>query len=381
MGVHLSAKQQFQIDRIQSFIAGSLSRKDCALLLNLSERTVSRLAAAVQADGLTAILHGNKGKVPVNKSSADVKFLSHQLAISKFYDFNILHMYEKLQSEIDLKISYSTFRKWCHEWQLVKRTRKQKRSNGHQHRQRHHCEGFMLQMDGSEHMYWKGETTVLIAAIDDATSDVPYGAFYRSEDTINCMDVLEKIIKIKGVPKYIYTDKAGWLAGTKRQEFTQFTRACEELGIEVISANSPQAKGRIERLWGYLQDRLIVEMRLKGINNINDANVFFNHYMQTEWKTKHTVMPTNLESAYRNIPSDFDFNEIFCMKYSRRVALDHTISWKGEKYLIKTPPMNLAKKDIEIRFYKNKTSKIYYAGRALQLEKVHRPTRQGLLAA
>lgn len=381
MGVHLSAKQKFQIDRIQSFISGSISRKDCALLLNLSERTVSRLASAVQNEGLAAILHGNKGRVPINKSSAEVKSLSHQLAMSKYYDFNILHMYEKLQLEIDLNISYSTFRKWCHEWQLVKRTRKQKRSNGHQCRQRHHCEGFMLQMDGSEHMYWKGETTVLIAAIDDATSDVPYGAFYRSEDTTNCMDVLEKIIKLKGVPKYIYTDKAGWLAGTKRQEFTQFTRACEELGIEVISANSPQAKGRIERLWGYLQDRLIAEMRLAGIDNMEDATEFFNHYMQTEWKTNHTVMPTNMESAYRNIPSDFDFNEIFCMKYSRRVALDHTISWKGEKYLIKNPPMNLAKKDVEIRFYKDKTSKVYYAGRALQLEKVHRPSRCGLLAA
>ncbi len=381
MGVHLSAKQQFQIDRIQSFIAGSLSRRDCAALLNISERTVSRLATAVQTEGLAAILHGNKGKVPINKSPADVKSLAHQLATSKYFDFNILHMHEKLESEINLDISYSTFRKWCHEWQLVKRTRKQKRSKCYQHRQRHHCEGFMLQMDGSEHMYWKGETTVLIAAIDDATSDVPYGAFYRSEDTTNCMDVLEKIIQIKGVPKYIYTDKAGWLAGTKRQEFTQFTRACEELGIEVISANSPQAKGRIERLWGYLQDRLIAEMRLVGINNIEDANVFFNQYIQTEWRAKHTVAPTNVETAYRSIPTNFDFNEVFCMKYSRRVALDHTISWRGEKYLIKNPPMNLAKKDIEIRFYKDKTSNVYYAGRALQLEKVHRPSKCELLAA
>ncbi len=381
MGVSLSSKQRHQIDSIEKFISGSLSRKDCALFLNLSERSVSRIASQVRREGIAAILHGNKGQVPINKSSSELKLLAYQYAVGRYYDFNILHMLEKLQLDINLNVSYSTFRKWCHEWQLIKRTRKHRKKNGHSQRQRHHNEGFMLQMDGSEHMFWKGETTVLIAAIDDATSDVPYGEFYKSEDTINCMDVVEKIIKIKGIPKYIYTDRAGWLAGTKRQDFTQFSRACEELGIEVISANSPQAKGRIERLWGYLQDRLIAEMRLSKVNNIEDANKFFNNYMQTEWKNKHTVTPTEKESAYRQVPVDLDLNEIFCMKYPRRVALDHTISWLGEKFLIKNPPTNLCKKDVEIRFYKDKTSKVFFAGRVLELEKVRKNSPYQLNAA
>jgi transposase len=381
MGVLLSSTQRHQIDSIEKFISGSLSRKDCALFLNLSERSVSRIASAIKKEGITAILHGNSGQVPMNKTSSEIKTLAHQYAIGKYYDFNILHMLEKLRLDIDLNISYSTFRKWCHEWKIIKRTRNQRKQNVHKHRERHHCEGFMLQMDGSEHMFWKGETTVLIAAIDDATSDVPYGEFYKSEDTINCMDVVEKIIKIKGIPKYIYTDRAGWLAGTKRQDFTQFSRACEELGIEVISANSAQAKGRIERLWGYLQDRLIVEMRINNINTTAAANIFFNNYMQTEWKNKHTVTAFKKESAYRSIPINLDLNEIFCMKYDRRVALDHTISWKGEKFLIKNPPFNLTKKDVEIRFYKNKTSKVFFAGRVLELEKVHKHSPYQLNAA
>jgi len=381
MGVTLSKKQQYQLERVSEFISGSLSRKDCALLLSLSERSVTRLAAAIKIEGLCAVLHGNSGKVPFNKSDQELKQSAAKLAVEKYFDFNILHMFEKLQSEINLNISYSTFRKWCHEWNLVKRTRKQRKANIHTNRQRHHSEGFMLQMDGSPHMYWKGQTTVLIASIDDATSDVPWGEFYESEDTINCMDILEKTIKLKGIPRFIYTDKAGWLAGTKRQDFNQFTRACEELGIQVISANTPQAKGRIERLWGYVQDRVAAEMRLAGINNVTDANIFFNNFMQTEWKSKHTVNPIKLETAYRKLPAEANLNEIFCLKYSRRVALDHTISWRGERFIIKKPPTNLAKQDVEIRCYKDKTSKVLFAGRELQLEKVHKPSIYNLNAA
>ena len=381
MGVTLSNKQQYQLERVSEFISGSLSRKDCALLLSLSERSVTRLATAIKLEGISAVLHGNSGTIPFNKSDQELKQSAANLAAEKYFDFNILHMFEKLQSEINLNVSYSTFRKWCHEWKLVKRTRKQRKANIHTHRQRHHSEGFMLQMDGSPHMYWKGQTTVLIAAIDDATSDVPWGEFYELEDTINCMDVLEKIIKLKGIPRFIYTYKAGWLTGTKRQDFTQFTRACEELGIQVISANTPQAKGRIERLWGYVQDRVAAEMRLAGINNVADANTFFNNFMKTEWKNKHTVVPIKAEMAYRKLPTEANLNEIFCLKYSRRVALDHTISWHGERFVIKNPPTNLTKQDIEIRCYRDKTSKVLFAGRELQLEKVHKHSICNLNAA
>ena len=121
----MSKKQQYELERIGEFISGSLSRKDCALLLNLSERSISRLSTAIKQEGLSAVLHGNAGKTPINKSDMELKDLARKVAIEKYFDFNILHMFEKLQPEINLNISYSTFRKWCHEWKLVKRTRKQ----------------------------------------------------------------------------------------------------------------------------------------------------------------------------------------------------------------------------------------------------------------
>ena len=97
-------------------------------------------------------------------------------------------------------------------------------------------------------------------------------------------------------------------------------------------------------------------MRLAGINNVADANTFFNNFMKTEWKNKHTIVPIKAEMDYRKLTTEANLNEIFCLKYSRRVALDHTLSWRGERFVIKNPPTNLAKQDIEIRCYRDKVA-------------------------
>ena len=148
-------------------------------------------------------------------------------------------------------------------------------------------------MDGSHHD-WNGKNkTVLIAAIDDATSDIPWAEFFTSEDTLNCMTVVQRIIESVGIPEALYVDKAGWFGAiSKRPDFSNFVRACEEIGTKVIFANSPQAKGRIERTWNTFQDRLVPEMRLYNIKHIPEANrymqeIFLPHY----WKAKNTVLP------------------------------------------------------------------------------------------
>ena len=119
----------------------------------------------------------------------------------------------------------------------------------------------------------------MIAAIDDATSDIPYAEYFLSEDTINCMTVLQKIIEKQGIPYAIYVDQAGCWGGEKRAHFNQFKRACEELGIKIIFANSPEGKGRIERTWDTMQDRIIPEMRLRKIHRMSAAN----DYLQNQF--------------------------------------------------------------------------------------------------
>ena len=130
------------------------------------------------------------------------------------------------------------------------------------------AEGYLLQMDGSPHRYNGRDIWSLILAIDDATSEIPHGEFFLSETTTACMQVLRRIVEKKGLPRALYVDKAGWAGGGKRVEFCQFHRACEELGIQVLFANSPEAKGRVERSFNTIQDRIIPELRLAKIKTM-----------------------------------------------------------------------------------------------------------------
>jgi len=205
---------------------------------------------------------------------------------------------------------------------------------------------------------------VLIAAIDDATSKIPWGEFFTSEDTLNCMTVLQRIVEKYGIPEIIYTDKAGWFGGTtKRNNFNQFINACELLGIKVIFAQSPQAKGRIERAWGTFQDRLIPEMRFHKIKDIFEANKFIQEdFIPTYWNQHNSVQAVDPEVKYRKIEIQEDFlKEIFCLKESRKVKNNHTISW--ENHIIQLHPpagMSLQNRHVEIRTYQDRKISLFY---------------------
>jgi hypothetical protein len=245
-GVFMSKQDQFKYRQITEFRSGRLSRLKAAQLLGLSERSISRLASQVVKYGISGVVHGSRGKLPRNKLDEKVKAKVMKLVTKHYYDFNMLHCLEMLDRRHRLKVGRETFRKWCHEKQLVKR-KKRRRLQPRVYRSRMPAEGYLLQMDGSPHRYNGRDVWSLILAIDDATSEIPYGEFFPAETTAACMKVLGEIIRRKGLPRALYVDRAGWAGGGKRIEFTQFHRACEELGIQIIFANSPEAKGRVER--------------------------------------------------------------------------------------------------------------------------------------
>lgn len=153
-------------------------------------------------------------------------------------------------------------------------------------------------------------------------------------------------------------------------DFTQFKRACEELGIDVIVANSPQAKGRIEKFWGFVQDRIIPEMRLANITKKSEATIYFNNYMKMNWKDKYSVRSTNVLPYYKPLPEFIDLNEVFCFKYSRVVANDQTIKWKTKTYLIKNAGTNLKGRFVEVREYRRDGISVHFNGRDLLIVKV-----------
>jgi hypothetical protein len=364
----MGANEQFKFSVLEDYREGRKSRRDASILLNKSERTIDRMAKKISDKGLLGLVHGNKGRVPINKTPQDLLAAVAGLVQSKYFDFNMTHCLEKLSENESVQMGYPAFRRLCHSIGCVKRKKRIRRKNKY-HRDRMANPGLLLQMDGSHHDWNGKEKWCLIAMIDDATSEIPYAEFFKSEDTLNCLKVLEAVIAAKGIPQAIYVDKAGWFGGTKRQEFSQFTRAAEELGINVIYANSPEAKGRIERAWQTFQDRLIPELRLSGIENMLQANMYLlQHFIPNYWNKKLTVVPQSSKSRYKEIPLHMDIAQHCCWKEVRQVRNDLTILWENQLYKIDNRFIGPVKgRKVEIRTYWNGSWQVFLGRIPLQL--------------
>jgi len=374
----MSKEEQIKFSIVSDFIRRKITRAEAALLLSTTERTVTRLARKIERGGMPGIKHANTGRTPINKTPTAMISKAVSIYEEKYFDMNVTHALEYLRTEAGLEnLKYEILRQKLKKKGLIKR-KKRRLTVKRNKRIRSSCEGYILQMDGSHHKWNRKDEWCLIAAIDDATSDIPYAEFFLSEDTLNCMTIIQRIIEKKGIPTAIYVDRAGWFGGMKRQEFSNFKRACEELGIRVIFASSPQAKGRIERAWDTFQDRIIPEMRLRNIHSMPAANYFLQReFIPNYWAKNNTVIARDLELKYRPVAEHLDLNEIFCMKEHRQVKSDHTISWDGVQYLVKTDLMyGIYKQSIELRTYQDLTSKAFFAGKEVQLTKVEEPLKR-----
>jgi len=371
-GLYMSVTEQFTFNVLNDFGLGKIKRSEAAMMLGITERSVTRKASRFRTKGLPGVQHGNKGKTPPNRVSDDLQMRVIKLVREKYFDFNATHCLERLKKDEGFEISYSVFYRWLKKAGLIKRT---KRRNTHPRflRSRLPCEGLMLQMDGSHHAWNGKDEWVLIAVIDDATSKIPWAEFFTSEDTLNCMTVLQRVIEKVGIPEMIYTDKAGWFGGTtKREGFNNFTAACELLGIRVIFAGSAQAKGRIERSWSTFQDRLIPELRLTETRTIPAANEFMQkEFLPNYWDVQNTVEPRSEDIRYRQLPAGVDLDQILCLKETRWIKGDHTVSWKSEIYRV-FPPAHVSLKDrqIELRTYQDLTTKAFFADREIRIERI-----------
>ncbi len=370
-GIYMSKRGQVLYRTVSDFLNGKLNRKEAAEVLEVRERSISRMARRVEAKGLWAAVHGNRGRVPWNKKHGELKETIMGLVEKHYFDFNMTHCLEKLKDEHNLGVGYETLRRWCHEKKLVKR-KKRRRPVARYRRVRMQSEGLLLQMDGSPHRYNGEDEWCLIAAIDDATSDIPWAEFFLSEDTVNCMTVLQRIIERKGIPYALYVDEAGCFGGGKRARFNQFKRACEELGIRIITASSAEGKGRIERTWDTIQDRLIPEMRLRKIHRMPAANDYLqNQFLPNYWKIRNTVPARNPETRYTPLHSSIDLKQVLCLKEYRSVNRNHTLSWNGTVYELKSPvKYSIYRQKIEIRTYQDLTWQAFYAGRPVDLYEV-----------
>lgn len=376
-GIFMTKNEQVCLEVLQDFREGRKSRKQAAMLLGISERAVSRRAAKLREYGVAGIKHRNYERRPVNKLSDEIRKRAIDLVKSKYLDFNVRHAHEILQDEHSLKVSYMTFLNWCREAGLGKKKRRRP-SKARIYRERMANEGILLQMDGSHHKWNGRDEWCLISLIDDATSNIPVGQFYDGETSWNCMHLLRLLFETRGLPEFLYTDRAGWAGGgAKRQNFSQVVRACEELGIKIIRANSPQAKGRIERSFRTIQDRLIPEMRLKEVKTMLDANRYLQQVFWPEWNRRFTVEAREGFSRYRPLKASEDLREILCMKFERHVNADHTVSFENERYRLLPGDLgSLRKKTVTIHQYEDNSFRVFYSGLLLKHEKIIVPKRK-----
>ena len=225
----MNRKQHLKLDVITKILAGKIPRKLAVKILGVSERTIQRYLKAYKEKGLRFLYHGNTGKTPVNKTSPEIRESVIHLVKTKYFDFNLTHTIEKLKGAESIDISLETLRRWYQEEGFSKKYRVRSRKIT-KARQRVAEPGILLQMDGSYHKWFGDKDSCLITAIDDCNNDVYFGGFYKSESTLDCMDVLKKIIEKNGRFEVLYVDKAGTYGGGKRQLFSNLKRACEELG-------------------------------------------------------------------------------------------------------------------------------------------------------
>lgn len=375
----LSKDDQRRLIVVEKYRAGTYSRLEAALKLDLSTRQFSRNVKKVRELGIAGVKHGNCGRQPWNKVCEKLVEQYVELYESRYHKFNYAHALEMMAKHEDLtSISYTKFQKACRK-KGVGKTRKRRISKARVARERHYEEGYMWQLDGSPELWDGREVSSLIALIDDATGKIPGAELHPTETTWACMNVVRKAIEKYGRPEFILTDKAGWSEGSsrKRAHFSQFERACLSLDITVIATSSPESKGRIERLNRTFQDRLIPELDYYKITGRKDSNRYIENVFIPACEKRFAVEPTMPSNRYRSLEAHHDLHEIFSLHSIRTVNRDHTVSYGNEKYRIRpTEQYSYKGKEVEIHEYEDKTISIFYGGKKLTSEKVKENRRK-----
>jgi transposase len=326
---------------LRMVLEDKLLLSEAARTLGVSYRHAKRLRKKLLERGVAGLLHGNLGRGPVNKTSEELKSRVVALSKEKYEDFNDTHFFEMLRDVENLEVSRETVRA-IRRGEGIKSKVKRKARKHYKRRPRKESEGLMMLWDGSPHR-WFGEGTqpcCLMAAIDDAKGEALSVFFVRHECSWAYLEMLRQVTSSYGIPASVYQDRHSslkrnddfWsieeeLAG--RQDPTQVGAALEALGIEPIFAMTAQAKGRVERLFKTLQDRLVAMLRLEGITDIERANAYIREFFLDYFNSKFAVEAKNTQSAWRKLPRNLDLERVLAFRYEATVGNDNAIRFAG----------------------------------------------------
>ena len=345
----LKQKDLKRVTLIEACIKGQCTVKQVATALGLSERRVKQIKKEVKENGVKSIQHGNRGRKPKNTIPDEIKSKILELRNSYQYEMsNFKHFQELLKERENIDISYSTLYKIL-KGAGIKSPKKHRKTKLHHRRKRKECEGMMLQADGTPFDWFNiGEKYSLHGFVDDATGKITGLYMCKNECLLGYLEVLRQTIENYGIPISLYPDKYSVFFPPKKvsdhitieeqlngreKSITQFGRIVEELGIEMFPASSPQAKGRIERLWETLQSRLVTEFRINNIDSIEKANKFLIDYIK-KYNSQFAVPATNSKSVFLKLPRRYDLDELLCVRFERTIDNAGVFSINNSKFQI-----------------------------------------------
>lgn len=361
-------------------IMGMLVKKDVRLRqaseqLGISLKQTRRILKRYSEEGAAGLISRKRGQPSGNKIPEELRYRAMEFVKTKYSDFGPTLATEKLRERNGISLSAETLRKWMTEEGMWK-ARKKKEKRVHQRRTRRSRFGELLQGDGSMHDWFegRGERCTLVQFVDDASSKTTAAKFVSAETTESYLEILKEHLEKYGKPLGLYVDKHRIFRICneeikKGNGITHFGRVLKDLGIELICAHSPQAKGRVERKNGVFQDRLIKEMRLEGINTVEEANIFLPKYLERHNK-QFGKEPVNHEDAHRPLKEQDNLKRIFCRIDRRKVSKDLTFQHQGILYMIETrTPNRLKHAQVDIFWRGEKEIEVEHNGLKLKYKK------------
>jgi transposase len=274
----MGEKERKRLKVVNRVIEKDITQEEAAKTLGISDRQIRRIVKDVRKNGDSGVMHKSLGRESNNKISCFDKSRTLDLYHQKYNGYGPTFASEKLLEIDGIKISVTTLWKWLTEKGLLKKRKKQRVHRKCRERKEHF--GQMVQIDGSHHRWLgkDGRKFVMMGFIDDATSKI-YGHFYDYEGTMPILDSFKKYVELNGLPHSVYVDRHSTYKAFSERSLSEFEKVMESLGIIVIHARSPQAKGRVERMFETLQDGLVKEMELKGIKTMEEANEYLPEYL------------------------------------------------------------------------------------------------------
>ena len=379
----MSSPEISRLKVLQALENSHLSQIAAAEQLGLTTRQVRRLQERFRIGGAAALISRRRGKPSNNRLSKPLKEKALALLADRYQGFGPTLAHEKLLENHGLHLSVESLRQLMIQEELW-HPRRARKPVVHQMRMRRAAYGELVQIDGSPHDWFEGRGSrcTLLVFIDDATGAIMYLQFVPSETTWSYFDGMRSYIEQHGKPCTLYSDKYGVFKVNNKdahqgEAVTQFGRAMQELDIELICAHSPQAKGRVERMNKTLQDRLVKELRLLDISDMESANAMLPKFIE-DMNKRFAVPPRNQQDAHRPLHRHQKLEEILTIQETRVLSKNLTLQYNNVIYQIKTkrPTYALRKAHVQIAVKQDQSLCINYKGKPLEYEIHHPQTAQ-----